>query len=154
MNWIDIVCLIVVALFSLLGVWSGLIKSVFKLAAWVFAALGAYVAYDFVGAFVASNVDLSISTVRLICVVGGFLVPLISIYVLVSFLDKWIKNTPLNSLNRVGGGLFGLLKSLIICFLILTIISYLPFSGSFSKTRKNSIAYGFYIEVAKKQLPF
>lgn len=150
MNWIDVVCLIVIALFTFLGVWSGLIKSVFRLAAWVFAALGAYFAYDLVGAFIISNFDLSTGTIRMICMIGGFLVPLISIYVFVFFVDKWIKKTPLNSLNRVGGGLFGLLKSLIICFLILTVISYLPLSGGLSKTRRASFAYQVYNVVAKK----
>ena len=76
MNWIDITCLIIIFLFTFLGIWAGLFKSVFKLVAWLLAALGAYFGYDIAGAFISSNFDLSQTSIRMICVIGGFLIPL------------------------------------------------------------------------------
>lgn len=152
MNWIDITCLIIIALFTFLGIWAGLFKSVFKLIAWLIAALGAYFGYDIAGAFISSNFDLSQTSIRMICVIGGFLIPLFSIYALIFILDRWIKKTPLNGINRLGGALFGLAKSLIICFVFLTIIRFLPFSGSFYQTRSSSIAYSLYSDFATNDI--
>lgn len=152
MNWIDITCLIIISLFTFLGIWAGLFKSIFKLVAWIVSALGAYFGYDIAGAFLSSNFDLTQTSIRMICVIGGFLIPLISIYTFIFILDRWIKKTPLNGLNRLGGALFGLAKSLIICFVFLTIISYLPFSGSFYQTRISSVTYGFYSEFAANDI--
>ena len=152
MNWIDITCLIIVTLFTFLGIWAGLFKSIFKLVAWIIAAIGAYYGYDIAGPFISSNFDLTQTTIRMICVIGGFLIPLFSIYTFIFILDRWIKKTPLNGLNRLGGALFGLAKSLIICFVLLTIIHYLPFSGSLHQTRNSSISYELYKELAAKDI--
>ena len=55
MVWIDIVCCVIIAIFALLGLWHGLLKSIFKLVAWVAGLLGAYFATDVIGNFIATN---------------------------------------------------------------------------------------------------
>ena len=54
MVWIDIVCCVIIAIFALLGLWHGLLKSIFKLIAWVAGLLGAYFATDVIGNFIAN----------------------------------------------------------------------------------------------------
>ena len=39
------------------------------------------------------NFDLTQTTIRMICVIGGFLIPLFSIYTFIFILDRWIKNS-------------------------------------------------------------
>ena len=75
MVWIDIVCCVIIAIFALLGLWHGLLKSIFKLIAWVAGLLGAYFATDVIGNFIATNLEIDGLTVKIICVCVGFLVP-------------------------------------------------------------------------------
>ena len=58
MVWIDIVCCVIIAIFALLGLWHGLLKSIFKLVAWVAGLLGAYFATDVIGNFIATNLEI------------------------------------------------------------------------------------------------
>ena len=71
MVWIDIVCCVIIAIFALLGLWHGLLKSIFKLVAWVAGLLGAYFATDVIGNFIATNLEIDGLTVKIICVCVG-----------------------------------------------------------------------------------
>ena len=75
MTWIDIVCLVLIVIFTLLGLWKGLLKSIFRLCAWAGGIFGAYVSYGLLADTIATNLELSPFTVRLVCICIGFLVP-------------------------------------------------------------------------------
>lgn len=144
MVWIDIVCCIVIVVFALLGLWYGLLKSVFKLVAWVAALLGAYFAYDFFGTFIASNLESSGFTVKIICVCIGFLVPFLLFSFAGYFLHNMIKDTAISKLNRILGAGLGVIKALILCFLFLSVIHLIPASGSLKDSRNRAISYSAY----------
>jgi len=44
MNTIDIVCLVIILFFTLIGIWHGFLRGIFRLLAWAAAIAGAYFA--------------------------------------------------------------------------------------------------------------
>ena len=46
--------------------------------------------------------------------------------------------------DRVLGGIFGVIKALLICFVLLTILHLFPFGGIIPETRDNAFAYSAY----------
>ena len=143
-NWIDIFCLCVFGLFLFLGVWSGLLKSLFRLAAWAAGALGAYFAKDIAGDFLRANFQLDDISLSILCVIAGFLIPFLIISLLGHFMDKAMKSSSLSGMNRLGGGVFGLFKALILCALALSILHVLPLRGELKTTRNASAFYSAY----------
>ena len=144
MVWIDIVCCVIIAVLALLGLWRGFLKSVFKLCAWVAALLGAYFAIDIIGDFVASNLDISGFTVKIICICIGFLVPFLVFSFVGHVVNKAVKESAVSGANRVLGAVFGVLKALIICFLFLTVIHLIPASGGLKESRNSAVSYSVY----------
>ena len=130
MVWIDIVCCVIIALFALLGLWHGLLKSIFKLVAWVAGLLGAYFATDVIGNFIATNV--------------GFLVPFLLFSFIGHFLHNIVKDSAISGVNRLLGAGLGVVKALILCFLFLTIIHLIPASGGLRDARNNALSYSAY----------
>ena len=144
MVWIDIVCCVIIALFALLGLWRGFLKSIFKLFAWISALLGAYFATGFIGDFVASNLDISGFTVKIICICVGFLVPFLLFSFIGHIVNNAVKDSAISGANRLLGALFGIAKALIICFLFLSVIHLIPASGDLKKARNNALSYSAY----------
>ena len=144
MNWIDIACAACVLVFSILGLWRGLLSSVFRLCAWVAAILGAYFAQGLLGDFFIRNFAFGEFTAHLICTCIGFLVPFLLFSLIGHIIGDSIKNTIVGKTNRILGMLFGMVKALIICFVFLTIMHLLPVEGNLKATRNDAIAYSVY----------
>ena len=144
MNWIDIICLSLIIIFSLLGFISGFVKSFFKLLAWILGFVGAYFAFDLFGAFIYSNIEISMLSLRLICWIAGFLIPFISMQILCYFLNRIISKSFFSSFNRIGGLAFGFFKSLIACCLLLSVIHLIPAIHDFKEKRDAAVASQVY----------
>ena len=144
MNWIDIFCLVCVLIFTLLGVWRGFLKDLFRLIAWAAALAGAYFAQDLLADTISSNLDISGFTVSLVCVCLGFLIPFISLFMIGHFVEKFISNTSVGKVNRIFGGILGACKGWVICFIFLTILHILPVTGGLRETRNDAFMYSFY----------
>lgn len=144
MVWIDIVCCVIIAIFALLGLWHGLLKSIFKLIAWVAGLLGAYFATDVIGNFIATNLEIDGLTVKIICVCVGFLVPFLLFSFIGHFLHNIVKDSAISGVNRLLGAGLGVVKALILCFLFLTIIHLIPASGGLRDARNNALSYSAY----------
>lgn len=143
-NWIDIFCLCVFGLFLILGLWSGLLKSLFRLAAWAAGALGAFFAKDIAGDFLRANFQLDDVSLSILCAIAGFLIPFLLISIIGHFLDNAMKSSSLSGMNRLGGGVFGLFKALILCALVLSVLHVLPLRGELKSTRNASTFYSAY----------
>lgn len=144
MNWIDLFCLAFLALFFCLGLWSGFIKSLCHIAAWGGGAAGAYFAYDWFGTFIRANIHVEETTLKIFCLILGFVIPFLFLLLLGRLLTYWIKSTSLGTINRLAGGLLGVLKAGILCLLLLTLLHLLPLSGDLRKMRNEAIAYDYY----------
>lgn len=144
MVWIDIVCLVCVLIFAGIGIWKGLLKSIFHLAAWVLAIAGAYFAQDLLSDFIASNLELSGFTVTLVCICIGFLVPFLTLSFVGHIVHKAVSDSSISKVNRILGALLGALKASIICFVFLSILHVLPVSGNLKDARNSSTSYAMY----------
>jgi len=144
MNWIDIACAACLLVFAVLGLWRGLLSSVFKLCGWVTAILGAYFAHGILGDFIVKNFAFGDFTARLICTCIGFLVPFLLFSLIGHIVGDSIQNTIVGKTNRILGMMFGLLKAFIICFIFLSVFHLLPVEGNLKETRNNAVAYSFY----------
>lgn len=144
MNWIDIFCLVCILILTLIGIWRGFLKDLFRLIAWAAALAGAYFAQDLLADIIATNLEITGFTVRLVCICIGFLVPFILLFMIGHFVQKTIANTSAGKLNRILGGILGACKAWVICFIFLSILHILPVSGDLKETRNDATAYNFY----------
>jgi membrane protein required for colicin V production len=144
MNWIDIACAACLLVFSVLGLWRGLLSSVFRLCAWISAILGAYFAQDLLGDFFVRNFSFGDFAAHLICTCIGFLVPFLLFTFIGHLVGDSIKNTIVGKTNRILGLLFGIIKASLICFVLLTILHLLPVEGNLKNLRNDAIAYSVY----------
>lgn len=146
---LDIVCLAVVIIFVLQGLWYGFLKGIFFLAAWIVAAFSSYFCSDFLSDFIASVLDIAPTTNYIICISLGFLVPFIALNIIGRLLHGAVSKTVFSIPNRLLGLLIGLIKATILCTVILTIVHMLPLTGSWEEGRKESISYGLYLQELK-----
>ena len=144
MNWIDIACIACLLIFSAIGLWRGLLSSIFRLCAWVAAILGAYFAQDLFGDFVMRNFAFGEFAAHLICTCVGFLVPFLLFSLIGHLVGESISSTVVGKANRICGFLFGLLKASLICFVFLTIMHLLPVEGNLRNLRNDAVAYNLY----------
>ena len=144
MNWIDIACAACLLIFGVIGLWRGLLGSIFRLCAWVAAIAGAYFSQSLFCYFVMQNFEFSEFTARLICISIGFLIPFLLFSFIGHIVGDSIKNTIVGKTNHILGALFGLVKATLVCFVLLFILHLLPVQGNLKDMRDNAIAYSIY----------
>lgn len=144
MNAIDIVSIVLILVFMLLGLWRGFLHGIFRLLAWIGAIAGAYFANKLLSDFISSILETSSFSTTLVCFCIGFLVPFLLISFIGHLLNKYTKDTVVGKVDRVLGGIFGVVKALLILFVLLTILHILPFGGIVHETRDSSLSYAFY----------
>ena len=144
MNWINIVCIVCILILTLIGVWRGFLKDLFRLIAWAAALAGAYFANDLLAETISSNLEISGFTVTLVCIWLGFLIPFISLFMIGHFVQKAVADTPVGKVNRIFGGILGACKGWVVCFIFLTILHILPVTGGLRETRNDAFIYSFY----------
>lgn len=144
MNVIDIVCLVLVFFFTMLGVWHGFLRGIFRLVAWAGAIAGAYFANKFLFDTVADLLQASRFSTSLVCICIGFLPPFLLFLFISHMVNKAINGTVAGRVDRFLGGAFGAVKALLICFVLLTILHILPFGGVLHEKRDSAMAYSAY----------
>ena len=120
MNWLDITLLIICVFFVLVGFTRGLIRQVFSIAALVGGIIIGLIFYDIAGGvFLKDNLVQNESIAN----IGGFILIAFVSYVIIQVLGclttKLIGTLKLNWLNRLSGGVLGLVIGLIISFLFI-----------------------------------
>jgi membrane protein required for colicin V production len=110
MAWIDIVIIIIVISLIIHGIATGLIRS----------------AFDVAGIFFGYIFAVSYSATIKIPHIFAFLLIFIVVFLVVSIagriISKVVHITPLGIIDRVFGGVLGLLKGMVICFVLLIAI--------------------------------
>lgn len=144
MNTIDIISLVLITLLTLLGLWHGFLRGIFRLLAWAAGVIGAYFATDLLSEFVSKILETSDFSTGLVCKCIGFIVPFLLLLFIGHLVNKAIKGTVASKTNRILGGVFGAIKAIIIMFVILTILHILPFGGAIIDARDNSTSYTVY----------
>jgi len=147
MNWLDIVIIIILVGGFIKGLFDGLVKqliSVFALIlAFVFAGTLAGIIRHVVETYVHWETSLAPGTVNAGYYIISFIL-IVSIFGLLSkFVDQIVKHTPIGTLNRLGGGVFGLILSLLILSFALNILAAFDMETKIisKETQEKSITY-------------
>lgn len=143
MNTIDIVCLVIILFFALLGVWRGFIQGVFRLLAWASAIAGAYFANGLLNETL-TGFGFSHFSAMIACCCIGFLVPFLGFTFLGHIINKAIEKTVVSKVDRILGGISGMIKACLICFVILSVFHVMPFGDAILDARNNAVSYKIY----------
>lgn len=144
MNTIDIVCLALMTFLALIGVWHGLLRGIFRLIAWATAVVGAYIANANFAETVANSLGCSSFSATIVCLCIGFLVPFLLFLFIGHVVNRAVSDTVVSKVDRILGALFGIVKAVLILFVLLTIMHVLPFGGVIKETRDTAVAYKLY----------
>lgn len=147
MNTIDIVCLVLITLLALFGVWHGLLRGIFRLIAWATAVFGAYLANTYFASSVAESLSCSNFSATIVCLCTGFLIPFLLFLFIGHVVNRAVSDTIVSKLDRILGALFGVVKAVLILSVLMTIMHVLPFGGVVKETRDDAVAYGVYKKV-------
>ena len=145
MNYVDIVILCLVGILIVNGIRKGFIISLASLVALV---LGIWVSVHFSGLmsgwlvkiFHPSGTWLSVLSFTL-----TFLLVVIGVMIIAKLLEKVVKTVGLGLLNRIAGGIFGLLKGILVVSVLLFIfVSFDPKGKVITlQTRESSFFYKY-----------
>jgi membrane protein required for colicin V production len=116
MTWVDIVLLAVLAASILIGIWRGLVREVFALAAWIAALFAAVLlAADGAQLIPARFAEAPVRTI--IAGVAVFVVVLLGVSLLGLLASKAFRLAGLGFADRTLGGAFGFARGALICAL-------------------------------------
>ncbi len=129
MNSFDIFLLVFMAYFTIRGVFRGLIKELIIILALILGYLLGFAFFEQGALLLMKSIHgLPQTGARILSFSIIFIGVNVALRILGSFLEKIIKFAFLQTINRLGGGLFGLLKSLFFLSIILFILRLLPFA--------------------------
>jgi uncharacterized membrane protein required for colicin V production len=147
LNWIDAMCLAITLVFALIGMWVGLIKTLFHLGALILAVASAWNLTTPLALITAKFFNLqSIAWTKFLLVIVLFFAVYLTIWWLGKRIHKFLHQSKLGLYNRLGGSAFGIAISLIICSLIMTLLLMVP-PEFIEPHRQNSYSIKIYKEV-------
>jgi membrane protein required for colicin V production len=117
MVWLDIVLIIVLTILALHGLLIGIIRSVFDI---IGILIGYVLAVSFSG---------SVGIPRFLAFLLIFVFIVVAVHILGRIISKAIRTTPLGTIDRVLGGLLGLFKGIVVCFVFLLVLLLLQKSN-------------------------
>jgi membrane protein required for colicin V production len=146
---IDIIVLMLIIAFSVLGAVQGFVVSVLYLVAWLAGVLSVWLFAGSLGAMLNSNIEgLNITLAWCLGAVLAFLLPFIIIRIAARIAKYFLKRSPpLSNINHLLGGVFGVIKGAAISLVILTVIHYLPTKGDLKQMKETSISYTIYVKI-------
>ena len=126
MNWVDIVIVLVVGLFVLVGVLRGFISEVLSFLTWVFSFLVAwFFSGDFTGWFAGHLKDANLRTVVVFFLL--FFVTFVVLAVVSHFIRAAWLNISSQAADRLLGGAIGFLKGALVVVLMVLLAGLTPF---------------------------
>lgn len=148
MNIIDIVLLILFAWFAYQGFKKGFI---IELASLVALILGIYAAIYFSNHaeyFLRNSLNMDNDYIPVTSFVITFIVVVIIIYALGRILEKLINLVALGFLNKLAGGIFGILKAVVFISIVMLIFNHYNINFISAEKRNDSLFYEPVEEVA------
>lgn len=121
MNWFDTILIFIMLLGGLLGIRSGLLWQVARIAIFCGAIYACVNYHGYAAKFLMENFDgLSVDTNWMLAYIVTFLGVCLVGFIITWFLEGFIQAAKLKPLDRILGGLFGLIKTGLLCGGVLT----------------------------------
>lgn len=154
-NWIDVIISIILIWSLIKGFRKGFIIELASLLALVLGIFGAIKFSDFVAGYLTENVNLPEDYTPLIAFALTFIVIVIGVHFLARLIQGFVKMIALNFFNRLAGGIFSILKSLLILSFILFFVESIDQKTKVipKKLKQNSFFYYPLSELAFDLLP-
>ncbi len=158
MNKIDIAILIIVGIFMILGYYRGILGTIFSLVQWIAIAYFSVLLTPIFSQFVVSNFKLDIvildfvyshseifnkavsimtdemlhsivlRVINVLSIVVLFILLKILFSIAFSILNNIVKLPILNEINKIGGIIAGMAEGIVITYLLMLVINWLPIS--------------------------
>ena len=142
---IDIIILIILAVFFITGIKRGLIRQALDILSIILAFLGAFYLAHYVADYLEDSIELQYNICLVLSAVAIFIVILIFFRIMGLFLKKLAEIALLGPLDRIGGGLFGLFKWVLLISLLLIIALNIPLPDQYKREiRDRPLAIGIY----------
>jgi len=141
LNVIDIALLTILLVFTLRGVFKGLIGEVMGFIAIILALILAIRWMSIGTALLDSVLNLSPVIAMLISFILIFVLVFWVTLVLAKILRKILQITMLSWLDHLGGGAFGLLKGAVITSLLVLFVGFLPLNSAYRSYESDSILF-------------
>ncbi|MFH1212623.1 MAG: CvpA family protein [Candidatus Neomarinimicrobiota bacterium] len=148
----NIITIVVIGIFTFLGLRNGLVKAALKLIGFGLAALAASRYYPIGGKLLASLFEVSEGVRN----VAGVVIVFIMVYVFFELIAAMIKSLlralKLTWLDRTGGLLFGFLEGLVLMFILVWVINVYPEFGFVGRLHKSSTAFNLLSRAERKTI--
>ena len=144
MNYIDIVILVLLVGFGLLGLRKGIITEAATLLGLGLGLYGAFHFSDFTANLLVERVSMDPKYLNLISFAVTFVVVAVLVFLLGKLVAKMVKAINLGFVDKLGGFLFGLVKGVLICSLLLMLLNALNLKHVIKdETKKESLLYPY-----------
>ncbi len=151
MNYLDIIIAIVLFLFGFKGFRKGLIIEVVTLLAFGVGIYGAMHFSDFTAERLQEVMEVNPKYLNTIAFVLTFILLVILVNVIGKLVTKLIKAMNLSIWNKLGGGVFGMAKGLLLCSTVVLVLNNLQWMGVVKEeVRKESYLYPY----VEKTVPY
>ncbi len=130
MNWVDIVIIITLLVFTLIGYWRGFIRQSLDLSVFIIALLLSFAFYRELGQFILNYVHIASGFSNAIAFFSIWFVVEVIYYVLfVIFYDKIPEKVRNSKLNRYFGFIPAMIRGALFIWIFLTLLLILPLPG-------------------------
>ena len=129
MNYLDIIIAIILFLFGFKGFRKGLVIEVVTLLAFAVGIYGAMHFSDFTAAHLEEFMEINPKYLNTVDFVLTFILLVIGVNLLGKWVTNLIKAMNLNFWNKLGGGVFGVLKGVLLCSVLLMVLNNFQLIG-------------------------
>ena len=146
MNYLDIIIAIVLLLFGLKGLRKGLIIEVVTLVAFGVGIYGAMHFSDFTAAHMQDFMEIDPKYLNTIAFVLTFIILVVLVNLIGRLISKAIKSLNLGFFDKLGGFLFGIIKGVLLCSVLLMVLNNFQLLGVLKPEVKEKSKLYPYIE--------
>ena len=146
MNYLDIIIAIVLLLFGLKGLRKGLIIEVVTLVAFGVGIYGAMHFSDFTAAHMQDFMEIDPKYLNTIAFVLTFIILVVLVNLIGRLISKAVKSLNLGFFDKLGGFLFGIIKGVLLCSVLLMVLNNFQLLGVLKPEVKEKSKLYPYIE--------
>ena len=129
MNYLDIIIAIILFVFGWKGLRKGLIIEVVTLLAFCAGIYGAMHFSDFTAAHMQDFMEIDPKYLNTIAFVLTFIILVVLVNLIGKLVSKWVKSMNLGFFDKLGGFLFGIIKGVLLCSVLLMVLNNFQLLG-------------------------
>lgn len=155
LNYVDVILGIPLIYGFIKGIKRGLVFEVASLVSLILGIWGAVQFSDFTGNFLSKNLGWNFENLNIVALIVTFVAIVVAVHFVARFIDKVVDMVALDFLNKGLGGVFGLLKIMLILGIVIFIVNLMEINlGIFSaEVLDNSVLYNGILNLTDKVLP-